>query len=1551
MTNATHITRRRLRASVSLPGTVLGIFFVGVPLLLPESLVGYADSALASCLMEESVYKCSGRNARATSLILEGTVAFPNLKVMLESNYIRSNPTVSASNGLGLHVKSDPGFGPIELIQAAGGSLTGGYRGLLIANRAGETTAINLSGDVSSTTGAAVEVVADQGDLRFEQQRGMISGNRSGALLSLASGSANVVVAGDVRAVRDQGLLLTSGAGANEMSVELAPESKISSAMNGPAVRLHHDGLGQQKVEANGSITADGSNARGLEITNTTSAETVIVKQASSGHVKASSTGIRLLNSGTGGSMLEILGTVQSTHHVGVFAEQGERSADLSISASGKINSALAGIVARQRGSGATHVAIDGDISSAAAAGVQVESEGGGGISINQTGGTISGRSDGVRVVHGGAGNAAMTITQDAAGSITGASRGLSVSNRTAGATSVDVSGHIASGSGTGVEVIGSDGGLSFEQRQGVITGMRSGASLSGHKGNTLVRIAGEISATEDYGLFANSGAYSGKMLVELAPNSAITSLGNKTAVRLYHSGEGEQSVQLAGKITAAGSNARGVEVFSAASADDLLLNQSSTAAVKATSTGVYSLNSGTGASKLEADGSVESETHFGIYLENAERATDLSATVSGKVSSKLAGVVARQQGTGATRLRIGGDIASTHSVGVQIEHDGQGDVSLTQSGGNIVGHIQGISLANRGAGDATIDLAGDVRGSVGITNYGEGDISITQHAGSVTQTEAAGSIAIDESGNSVDVKGGNGIVAVNHSFGSTRIVVAGNVSAPVNAVGADSKKSESTISIVQSSGKIESAGTAINLGLSGNNVLEVNGIVRGGSGSAIFILSPIKASIDIRNDADVSAASGIAIWNGGTLHGASGTLLGGDIVVRSSGTIFGDTLLQNGHDRFELLAGSYTGDIYGDYRDALGVEAGDPGDGDDTFIWSGGSFVGGYYGGGGSDIATITAAKYDGTQVLDGGDDTSISDGMVDLLTFGGVSAKSEGRKINNWEVVWLDGTHLEITDGEWVVGAVGEPATGVSLANHSILSGRSDLLLATNLSIDNTSSLMKIDDRGGTITIGGDVHNAGVITMQNGEPRDSIAILGDFAGHGGTVVLDTALGDDLSPTDRLIVSGDTNGHSWVKIANIGGVGYYTKEGIKIIDIGGQSNGSFALNGDYTTHDGQQAILTSSAFAYTLQKGSGSGTQDGNWYLVSQNVKRTDLANPVEPANPTGPRYSVAAPVYESYSATLQSLNRLPTLHERVGDRLSADQAWGSTAASAGETTPTGIWGRIEGAHNRIQAGSSAGDLNQNINTFILQAGVDGQFYEGDTGRLLAGITGQYGKAHGNIDNLTGDGSGTIDTQAWGLGANATFYGNSGFYLDARAQANWYDSDLGVDAINRMLANSNKGFGYALSLEAGQRFTLNENWSLTPQAQLMWSSVDFDSFTDSYGARISNHDGDSLTGRLGLAANYANSFTGSHGRLVNTSLYGIANLYQEFLGNARMNYAGTHLDTDTDKTWGGIGMGGSYSWADNKYALYGEGSINTALSHFANSYTLKGNIGLNMTW
>lgn len=67
----------------------------------------------------------------------------------------------------------------------------------------------------------------------------------------------------------------------------------------------------------------------------------------------------------------------------------------------------------------------------------------------------------------------------------------------------------------------------------------------------------------------------------------------------------------------------------------------------------------------------------------------------------------------------------------------------------------------------------------------------------------------------------------------------------------------------------------------------------------------------------------------------------------------------------------------------------------------------------------------------------------------------------------------------------------------------------------------------------------------------------------------------------------------------------------------------------------------------------------------------------------------------------------------------------------------------------------------------------------------------------------------------------------------------------------NMGLADSNNGFGYTFSAESGKRIAINESWSVTPQAQLTYSSVDFDSFNDAFDARVSLDKGDSLQGRI----------------------------------------------------------------------------------------------------
>ncbi|KQZ69554.1 hypothetical protein ASE06_01670 [Sphingopyxis sp. Root214] len=472
-----------------------------------------------------------------------------------------------------------------------------------------------------------------------------------------------------------------------------------------------------------------------------------------------------------------------------------------------------------------------------------------------------------------------------------------------------------------------------------------------------------------------------------------------------------------------------------------------------------------------------------------------------------------------------------------------------------------------------------------------------------------------------------------------------------------------------------------------------------------------------------------------------------------------------------------------------------------------------------------------------------------------------------------------------------------------------------------------------GGTVTVGsagrlegagrvGSIVNTGVVAP--GASIGALTVAGDYTGNGGMLEIEAELGGDMSAADRLVVNGATSGSTSVTIINRGGLGAQTVEGIKIVDVAGASNGSFTLDGDYL-FDGQQAVIAG-AYGYRLFKNGVATPQDGDWYLRSARLDAT--------GEPEGPLYQPGVPVYEAYVGALQSLNRLPTLQQRVGNR-----SWAASPIAG-----AGLWGRFESERQRPDALVSTSGDDRKVDQWQAQLGLDAVLAERrDGAALVGGLTAHYGKADSAVTSIFGDG--TIGTQGYGVGATMTWYGPKGFYVDGQVKLSWFDSDLESNILGS-LARGNKGDGQAFSLELGKQTQLGRNLSITPQVQMSYAKVNFDRFADPSDAAVSVAKGESLKTRWGLAIDHQTSWKGRAGDTRRTRLYSVINLGYEWLDGAEADVSGTPIVNRDHRLSGELGLGGSYSWGDDRFTLYTEVSGDTAIADFGAGYNLKGTAG-----
>lgn len=463
-------------------------------------------------------------------------------------------------------------------------------------------------------------------------------------------------------------------------------------------------------------------------------------------------------------------------------------------------------------------------------------------------------------------------------------------------------------------------------------------------------------------------------------------------------------------------------------------------------------------------------------------------------------------------------------------------------------------------------------------------------------------------------------------------------------------------------------------------------------------------------------------------------------------------------------------------------------------------------------------------------------------------------------------------------------------------------------------------------------------VYTGSNNFSPMTLTIKNNFDTTNGTIQLNTVLDDDNSRTDKLIVEGDTSGSGKIRIKNAGGRGAQTSNGIKIIDVAGTSNANFALSGDYIIQ-GQQAVV-GGAYAYTLHKNGINSPNDGDWYLRSQLIGQTEQKEM--------PLYQAGVPSYEVYPQALLELNTLPTMEQRLGNRQWADAS--GISSGYNETASAGTWGRVEGNRHSIKPVISDSQTNYDSNIYRLQAGVDALLYQNiSAGRLVGGLFAQY--INGRTVTSSHFGAGKINTNGYGVGATLNWFGNNGFYIDNQLQYNVYDSDLSSKLTGASLVKGNNGSGYAVSSEIGLAIKHAPGWTMTPQAQLIYSKVKFDNFKDAFDAQVTLEKGASLLGRLGLSLTHERTTLDGNGKSSYQRNYAIVNLYNEFMDGTRVDVAGVGFASRNERLWGGIGMGTSYSWANGKYMVYGQGMFNTSLKNFGDSHTFTATLGMSVAF
>ena len=436
----------------------------------------------------------------------------------------------------------------------------------------------------------------------------------------------------------------------------------------------------------------------------------------------------------------------------------------------------------------------------------------------------------------------------------------------------------------------------------------------------------------------------------------------------------------------------------------------------------------------------------------------------------------------------------------------------------------------------------------------------------------------------------------------------------------------------------------------------------------------------------------------------------------------------------------------------------------------------------------------------------------------------------------------------------------------NNSTVSGvtTTDSNSALNLNLNNSNWTTKaFTDEDGVVQTTSltnlDLNN-GVVNLAN-DNYQGIIIRGNLTGSG-TFNLNTNIAENKS--DKIVVKGTAEGNHKIGVTNQGANVANGK--VTLVETNG-GNAAFIL-----TNPNNRVDL--GAYQYFLTK------EGNNWVLANSKNAVTSNA----PVLPNTPLLSDLANAQVSLRQAQLLLveDDLSGIHQRLGEVKNGEKG--------------NVWVRNVNSRQKLAAlstgESETSGFKQNVHS--VQVGADAAV----TDNLRVG--GFVGRSQANVDFNGHYGDGKVRSNSVGL--YAAYLADNGIYVD------------NIVKYSRLHANSDYTEkrhynAYTISSELGKRFSLANDWTITPQAQLAWTHISSQENEDSLS---------SVYSRIGLRV--AKGFALSNGW--NLQPYAEINAITSKNRSSKIHYTNSALDVASSRGRFESAVGLNAGFANHRFGL-----------------------------